>query len=138
MRHRRSFLHNQDGTNSVEFALLAPVLIVLGFGIIEFGIMIYTLNAAESAARDVTRQLATNRISAAHARSAVIQQLPSWVAAGTTVNVTQTAPTDPSSNRFTTDVAFSAKVATPTTLLSWAYGGVVLHAKVSMQQEPGT
>ncbi|ACA18285.1 TadE family protein [Methylobacterium sp. 4-46] len=122
----------------MEFALLTPALIVLAFGLIEFGLIVYTLNSAESAARDVTRQLATNRISAAQASDAVIRQLPAWVAAGTTISVTQTAPGDPANNRFTTDVAFSAAAATPTTLLNWAYGSVVLHARVSMQQEPGS
>lgn len=135
---RRHFARDEAGSNSVEFALLLPVLITLLFGIIEFGLIIYTLNTAQSAARDVTRQLATNRITASQAPSAVLQQLPQWVVAGTSVNVVQTAPSDAGSNRFTTDVAFAARAATPTSLLAWAYGSTVLHAKVSMQQEPGT
>jgi Flp pilus assembly protein TadG len=135
---RRKFDEDSSGSSVVEFALLLPVLVTIIFGIIEFGLIIFTLNTAESAARDATRQLATNRITASQAQSVVLQQLPRWVAAGTSVLVSQTAPSDPSNNRFTTDVSFAAKLATPTNLLSWAYGSTTLHAKVSMQQEPGT
>ncbi len=138
MIRSRRFRRDEAGSNSVEFALLMPVLVTLAIGSIEFGLIIYTLNAAQSVARDVTRLLATNRITASQAQSTAIQQLPHWVQAGTSVAVTQTAPTDPSNNRFTTDVSFAARSATPTTLLAWAYGGLVLHARVSMQQEPGT
>lgn len=138
MRLRCKFDEDQSGSSVVEFALLLPVLITIVFGIIEFGLIVFTLNAAESAARDATRQLATNRITASQAQSVVLQQLPRWVVAGTSVLVSQTAASDPSSNRFTTDVSFAARAATPTSMLSWAYGSTVLHAKVSMQQEPGT
>jgi Flp pilus assembly protein TadG len=138
MRLRHNFDEHSSGSSAVEFALLLPVLVTIVFGIIEFGLIIFTLNTAESAARDATRQLATNRITASQAQSVVLQQLPRWVTAGTSVLVSQTAPSDPSNNRFTTDVSFAAKSATPTNLLSWAYGSTTLHAKVSMQQEPGT
>lgn len=136
--HLRRRLHkDSSGSSAVEFALMLPLLIALIFGIIEFGLIIFTLNTAESAARDATRQLATNRITVSQAQSVVLQQLPRWVAAGTSVSVSQTAPSSPSTNLFTTDVSFAARSATPTNLLSWAYGSTILHAKVSMQQEPG-
>ncbi|MHB2211525.1 TadE/TadG family type IV pilus assembly protein [Methylobacterium sp. CM6257] len=138
MRPRRKFNEDTSGSSAVEFALLLPILVTIIFGIIEFGLIIYTLNTAQSAARDATRQLATNRITASQASGVVLQQLPRWVTAGTSVSVSQTAPSNPSNNLFTTDVSFAAKAATPTSLLSWAYGSTILHAKVSMQQEPGT
>ncbi|MGH1571313.1 TadE/TadG family type IV pilus assembly protein [Methylobacterium sp. P31] len=137
MRLRRKFENDSSGSSAVEFALLLPILVTIIFGIIEFGLIIFTLNTAQSAARDATRQLATNRITASQAQSVVLQQLPRWVAAGTSVSVSQTNPTNPSSNQFTTDVSFAARAATPTNLLAWAYGNTILHAKVSMQQEPG-
>ena len=137
MRRGRTFDQESSGSSAVEFALLLPVLVTIVFGIIEFGLIIFTLTTAESAARDATRQLATNRITVSQAQSVVLQQLPRWVAAATSVSVAQTDPTNPSSNQFTTDVSFAAKAATPTNLLIWAYGSTILHAKVSMQQEPG-
>ena len=135
---RRQLIENEDGSNAVEFALLLPIFVTLAFGILEFGLILFTLNSAQSAARDVTRQLATNRIAATQVQSAVLQQMPRWAASAVTVTVSQTAPADPSNNRFTTDVAFAARSATPTNLLNWAYGATILHATVSMQQEPGT
>jgi hypothetical protein len=44
--------------------------------------------------------------------------------------------TDPNTNRFTVTVSFPAKAATPTNVLSWAYGTLTLKATSTMQQEP--
>jgi len=50
-----AFLKADDGSGMVEFALVATVLMVLLFGIIEFGLAAWEKNAAASAAREGAR-----------------------------------------------------------------------------------
>ena len=46
----------QDGAAAVEFALLLPLLVLLLFGIIEFGLAFNTRIQATNAAREAARQ----------------------------------------------------------------------------------
>ena len=46
----------QDGAAAVEFALLLPLLVLLLFGIIEFGVAFNTRIQATNAAREAARQ----------------------------------------------------------------------------------
>lgn len=49
-------LFSQRGGSMVEFALILPILIVLLFGIIEFGILIYNQQVLTNAAREGARR----------------------------------------------------------------------------------
>lgn len=50
-------LRRQEGVSMVEFALVAPLLFVLLFGIIEFGIILYDQAVITNASRDGARYL---------------------------------------------------------------------------------
>lgn len=126
------------GTSAVEFGFIAPVLLVLVLGSIEFGLITFTFISAETAARDVTRRLSLNQITASQAPAIASGELPSWVSSSATITVTQSAPTDPPNNQFTVSIAIPATKATPTNVLSWAYGTLTLKAAVTMQQEPSS
>lgn len=52
---RRSFVHDEDGAALLEFALIALVLLMLVFGIIDFGRVLYTANNMQTAAREGAR-----------------------------------------------------------------------------------
>ena len=132
---RRRFGSDDSGMSAVEFAILSPILLTLVFGIIEFALILFTYNAAGHAAWDVTRQLATNRLTSAQASAAATSGLPSWVQSQATVNV-QASSTDPTTNRYTVSISFPATAATPSTFLSWAYSTTTLTAQSTMQQEP--
>lgn len=54
-RSRRSFVHDDDGAALLEFALIALVLLMLVFGVIDFGRVLYTANNMQSAAREGAR-----------------------------------------------------------------------------------
>jgi Flp pilus assembly protein TadG len=125
---------DERGATAVEFALIAPVLIALTMGIIEFGLMLYTQASAASAARDVTRRIATNRLTVANASTTVVQQLPPWVQPNATVTVTQTTPGTASTNQIAVRVSFPANKATPTNSLNALYGTITLVSR-RMQQE---
>ena len=54
----RGFLRDQRGSPAVEFALIAPVLMLLVFGIVQFGFAFYTYNEMFNGAREGARRLA--------------------------------------------------------------------------------
>lgn len=135
MRLRDRFGRDEAGVSAVEFAAICPVLVTLLMACIEFGLIIYSYNAAQNAARDVARKLATNRLTTDQASATAKGELPAWVVSGTTVTVTQSNPTDTSKNQFTLSISFPASAAAPTGYLAWAYSGLTLQAKATMQQE---
>ena len=49
-------LRDEDGAAATEFALIAPLLILLFFGIVWFGLLIYRAQVLESATREGARQ----------------------------------------------------------------------------------
>jgi len=55
-------LERDDGAAAVEFALVAPLLILLIFGIIAFGMGFYTQQGAAAAAREAARRAAVGSI----------------------------------------------------------------------------
>jgi Flp pilus assembly protein TadG len=131
------FFGNRKGATAVEFALIAPILITLLIGVIEFALMFFTYNAAGQATWSVTRRLATNQITTAQVSDLITSAMPSWVRSGATVT-TASSSTDPHTNRFTVTVSFPASAASPTNFLLWAYGNRTLTATTVMQQEPTT
>lgn len=54
-RLRAATAGNQDGQDLAEYALVLPVLLMLIFGIIEFGILVFDYNTVANAAREGAR-----------------------------------------------------------------------------------
>ncbi|HEY7795076.1 MAG TPA: TadE/TadG family type IV pilus assembly protein [Gaiellaceae bacterium] len=61
---RRIDLRKQNGQSMVEFALVAPVLLLLVLGIIQFGIVLNNYMALTDAVRAGSRQAAVGRTAA--------------------------------------------------------------------------
>jgi len=55
-------LERDDGASAVEFALVMPLLFLLIFGIIQFGLGFYTQQGASSAAREAARRAAVGAV----------------------------------------------------------------------------
>jgi hypothetical protein len=79
------------GAGAVEFAIIAPVFILLLLGIIEFSNIFLVQNHMTEVARDTVRQLATGRIERDEARSFVEERLKDKVDAEVLVTVTETS-----------------------------------------------
>lgn len=54
----RRFAGDQRGSPAVEFALTAPILILMVFGIVQFGFAFFTYNEMLNGAREGARRLA--------------------------------------------------------------------------------
>ncbi|HUE46474.1 MAG TPA: TadE family protein [Aestuariivirgaceae bacterium] len=57
-KHSARFGRDQRGSPAVEFAMIAPVLILLILGIVQFGFVFYTYNEMMNGAREGARRLA--------------------------------------------------------------------------------
>ncbi len=85
----RSLGKDESGANAVEFALVAPVLIILMLGIIQFGMILYTHNNMVQAAREASRILAKEDTTEAEAIAVANTQLGF---SGLTFTVTACSP----------------------------------------------
>lgn len=51
---------SDDGASAVEFALLVPVLLIITFGIVAVGLLLFSQISATHAARETARRLSVN------------------------------------------------------------------------------
>jgi len=133
----RRALKDKQGASAVEFALIMPVLALILMGICEFGTLLYAMNSAQNAARNVVRQIAVNRLSADNsaATTAVRPELASWVVGSETVRVIQTTPGKAETNVITLTVSFPADQGTAIHFFSSLFAGRTITNSVSMSQE---
>lgn len=61
---RKRFLRDEHGASAVEFAIILPVLLMLLFGIVEFGLAYRDYLAVTHAAREGARMAAVGEFSA--------------------------------------------------------------------------
>lgn len=61
IRWMRRCLSSRSGSIAVEFALIVPLLLLLVFGVIEFGRAMWVRNSLQSAVEDAARCYALNR-----------------------------------------------------------------------------
>jgi Flp pilus assembly protein TadG len=80
---------DQRGAAAVEFALVVPLLLMLVFGIVDFGYMVNRVSLVNNAARDAAREgsLAGTQASITATATAALDGVP-----GTTVTVSCTKP----------------------------------------------
>ncbi len=70
-----SLLKDESGSNAVEFATVAPVVLLIVLGIMQFGMIFFTYNNMVQAAREATRTLAVQETTAAEAQTIALNQL---------------------------------------------------------------
>lgn len=52
---KKMTIHNQDGATVVEFAIIAPILLLLIFGIIEFSLLLFNKHIVTNSSREGAR-----------------------------------------------------------------------------------
>jgi len=72
----RSLDVDRRGAIAVEFALVAPVLILFLLGIIQIGSAYFVQNSMLNTARELARRLATEQVTTADAESWALERLP--------------------------------------------------------------
>lgn len=59
-KKRKGFLKNESGQSMVELAVALPILLLLVFGIIDFGWLFYNKMSVENASREAVRYAIVN------------------------------------------------------------------------------
>jgi Flp pilus assembly protein TadG len=125
---------DKRGAAAAEFALVIPAALGLLFGTFEFGIAFFSYATAQSAVRDVTRQVAVNTMPVANAQSAILSRLPNWARSGATVTVSQSSAANPATNVYTVVVSMPMSAATPLQFFTMA-ANQTLRTELRMKQE---
>ena len=130
----RSFLRRDDGASAVEFALIAPVLISMIMGIIQFGSLFFLQNNMANVARETVRLLAVGTISTrTEAEYYVRDKLVHW-GAEPTLSVTEPDPNDPNDLDYVVRISIPMSDATIVDPFGIFRNGS-LEAEVTMRQE---
>lgn len=138
---QRLFKEDERGVAALEFALVAPILVALFMGMLEFGAIFYTYITAEYATGDAARQVASNHLTAT-ATSSFSQQvqtiirsrLPKWAATAATATASSSGTAAPIFWTITTTIPM--KSATPTNFFISLYGSKNITTTNVVQQEP--
>ena len=123
------------GVAAVEFAIVAPMLVMLVFGIIEVGRLMVVQQVLTNASREGARQAVVHRSTGTDVESVVTNHLKNGSVSHATVTVT---PSDLSTMDFGDPV--TVNVSVPFDRISWLpspffFGGRVLSAETIMRAE---
>lgn len=72
---------DRRGATAAEFALILPVFTLMTAATLQYGVMMYTYNAALNGARSAARALAVGKVDEAGARAIMAAAMPGWVTA---------------------------------------------------------
>lgn len=144
-KRRLTFFQKQDGSVILETALMITVLLVLMFGMIDFGRVMYTANSLISAAREGARAGAVQpTVTPSTIKATVESRFNSYTFGGDNlkdadITVTDLSGSSPPSVRVS--IAYSFKWITPVArLLGWTSGSgftSTLHSQAEYRYEGG-
>lgn len=121
-----------DGNAAVEFALILPMLLLILFGIIQFGYLFVVHNAMTNAAREGARMAAVQQVDVSDAEAAVGEALERW---GLGFNIASQLTTDADGRE-----EFVLRVSLPMGEVAFgdligAFVGRTIETAVSMRRE---
>jgi Flp pilus assembly protein TadG len=130
-KHRKK----RKGAAAVEFALVAPVFVLLVFGMIEYGRMVMVQQVITNASREGARRAVLDGVTASDVSNTVTTYLTNGAVSGATVTMN---PANPSSAASGDPVTVTVSV--PYTAVSWLpspffLGGATLNATSTMRRE---
>ena len=128
-----SLARNSRGQSVIEFALVLPLLLVVVFGITEFGRAWMTMNLLTTAAREGARLAVVTAPDVARVTARVTQVCAAGRITPTNITVTGPDSTDPD-RRVTVTVEANFQVVTGTILNTFS-GTIPLRANATMRHE---
>ncbi len=131
----RSYRKKRRGAAAVEFAVVAPIFLLLVFGMIEYGRMVMVQQVITNASREGARVGVLDGSTNLDVTSIVTQYLTSGSISGATITVTPTNPEDAAFGdpvTVTVDIPFSQVSWLPSPMY---LGGTTLSATTVMRRE---
>jgi Flp pilus assembly protein TadG len=137
---RRAFLRSQDGSVILEAALMITVLLLLTFGMVDFGRVMYTSNSLISAAREGARGGAVmSPVNTATIKAAVEARFNSYTFGGDNLTDGEIAVVDGSASSppsVKVTITYPFKWITPMPrLMGWGNGTTNLKATAEYRYE---
>ena len=147
IQNKTRYGHKQNGATLVEFAIILPVFLLLLFGIIEFGLLLYNQGIITHAAREGARAgvvynfgtnpNVNNRISVgeieAKVNSYIQGNLVSFPSAAPVINVSNICPNQTSSGQeLTVRVTYNYSFLVLPNFVAALAGGVNLQSEAVM------
>lgn len=130
----RPLWRNDRGVAAVEFAFVAPILILIVAGIVQFGAVFFLQGNMGNAAREVARSLAVGAVATqADAKKLAESKLTNWGVAFD-VTVTFPDPSDPNDTDYTVTISAPLSEAAIFDILG-VFKGNTLTAMASMREE---
>ncbi len=131
----RLFRRNRRATAAVEFAVVAPVFLLLVFGMIEYGRMVMVYQVLTNASREGARVAVLDGATTASVTAQVNTYLSSGTITGATVTV---SPNPPSNAQYGDPVTVTVSI--PFSQVSWLpspmyLGGKTLTSSTVMRRE---
>ena len=117
------------GAAAAEFALVLPLLLLILFGSIQYGALLFTYNSLQTVARNGARALASGSATVAEVSARVAAELPGWVSA----DDVQIEAGDAGNNRVHMALSVPAAQATVVRLVPMP---AMLSVDVVMRREP--
>jgi Flp pilus assembly protein TadG len=110
MKHRLQ----RKGAAAVEFAVVAPVFVLLVFGMIEYGRMVMVQQVITNASREGARRAILDGVSASDVQTTVTTYLTNGTVTGATITLDPANPSSASAGQPVT-----VTVSVPYTAVSW-------------------
>ena len=131
----RLFRRNRRAAAAVEFAVVAPLFLLLVFGMIEYGRMVMVYQILTNASREGARAAALDGATTASVTTSVNTYLTNALISGATVTV---APNPPSTAEYGDPVTVTVSI--PFSQVSWLpspmyLGGKTLSSATVMRRE---
>ncbi len=131
----RSYRSQRHGSTIVEFAIVAPIFVMLLFGIIEYGRMVMVQQVITNASREGARRAVLDGATTGEIETVVNDYMTSSGVKGATVTVSPDPPDSAGSGE-----PVSVTVSVPFTNVSWLpapmfLGNTDLQARTVMRRE---
>jgi Flp pilus assembly protein TadG len=124
----RLYRRNRRATAAVEFAVVAPVFLLLVFGMIEYGRMVMVEQIITNASREGARAAVLDGATTSSVQTAVTSYLSSGSITGATITV---APNPPSTAQYGDPVTVTVSI--PFSQVSWLPSPMYLGATTLTQ-----
>lgn len=132
---RRTLLREERGAVAAEFAILSPFIILILFGMILMGHMLYLHSNMLTAARDAVRRLAAAEISAAQAETVALNWLSDWNVTDVQFSANASVPVNPGETDAVVTVTAPLSQATLGLDIFGHFGAGTLTAEATMRYE---
>ena len=127
--------HDERGAAIVEFAIVAPILLLIMFGLFEFGLAIYRLQGVHAASRDAARIGASAQIGASEVEARALSSLGSTLLEHTPVITIEPNTAYPCADHAVDEIVVTIEARDDLTIPFWDSASITLASRAEFPCE---